>query len=181
MQSYKIEPEVERSRSISRILSSHLRGEAVISLMRPTRHWFTGVKNARATRLPMRTSGRVTYMVLHRAGFVVPPPLLAARWSLTPPFHLFLCVRHVGTHRCVFSVTLSVRTGCCSCDPRLTRGTVPFGVRTFLIPLAEANGTRLPDRTPRPLAFALHFTPSCGAWYRCPGWRARPLPCSSRA
>ena len=32
----------------------------------------------------------------------------------------------------MFSVTLSVRSGCCPGDPRLTQGTVPYGVRTFL-------------------------------------------------
>jgi hypothetical protein len=28
-------------------------------------------------------------LVLHQAGFVVPPALLTERWSLTPPFHLY--------------------------------------------------------------------------------------------
>jgi len=37
---------------------------------------------------PKRKGG--TYVILHRAGFLVPPALLPARWSLTPPFHLFL-------------------------------------------------------------------------------------------
>jgi hypothetical protein len=28
-----------------------------------------------------------SYLVLHHAGFAVPPPLLPERWALTPPFH----------------------------------------------------------------------------------------------
>ena len=45
----------------------------------------------------------------------------------------------------MFSVTLSVPAGCCPQDPRLTRGTVPWGVRTFLPRSAYADWGRLPD------------------------------------
>jgi hypothetical protein len=31
-----------------------------------------------------------SYLVLHHAGFAVPPSLLAERWALTPPFHPYL-------------------------------------------------------------------------------------------
>jgi len=60
---------VER-RSISRILSFRLHetdGEAIISLMRPTRR--VALRQGRATP-------NATYLVLHRAGFVVPRRLL---------------------------------------------------------------------------------------------------------
>ncbi len=47
---------------------------------------------------------------------------------------------------CVFSVTLSVPAGFCPRDPRLTRGALPCGVRTFL-PVPSFNETeRLPCR-----------------------------------
>jgi hypothetical protein len=31
-----------------------------------------------------------SYLVLHHAGFSLPPPLLPERWALTPPFHPYL-------------------------------------------------------------------------------------------
>ena len=47
-----------------------------------------------------------------------------------------------GVKGCVFSVTLSVPAGCSPRDPRLTRGALPPGVRTFLpVPmLSERSG-----------------------------------------
>ena len=41
--------------------------------MRHTRGYWTGRPAA--------------YFALHQTGFFLPPPLLAARWALTPPFH----------------------------------------------------------------------------------------------
>ncbi len=86
-----------------------------------------------------------------RAGSLAgPPSLLTTRWSLTPPFHLFLPAPE-GTEGCVFSVIRSVHAGCGPHNPRFrsrcrepTRGTLPCGVRTFL-PDADAS-ERLPDR-----------------------------------
>jgi hypothetical protein len=77
-----------------------------------------------------------SYLVLHHAGFALPPPLLPERWALTPPFHPYLRrdpledipkvflraitgIRHAGG---IFSVALSVNssTSCCR-SPGVTR------------------------------------------------------------
>ncbi len=87
--------------------------EAVISLMRPTRY-------AGPFRGHKRATWSVTYMVLHLAGFVAsrtlsdsgsrggPPSSLTARWSLTPPFHLFLGVIE-DAGMCIFCDTFRFR------------------------------------------------------------------------
>jgi hypothetical protein len=75
--------------------------------------------------------------VLHRMGFFVPRRLRSGRWALTPPFHP--CPRRAASlsrSRIVvgglFSVTLSVASGFRQMRPRVLRGMLPVGVRTFL-------------------------------------------------
>src|SRR4029434_2499745 len=67
---------------------------------------------------------------LHRMGFFVPRRLLDGRWALTPPFHPYrVTLRRPGG---MFSVTLSVPCGFHRPVPRILRGMLPGGVRTFL-------------------------------------------------
>jgi hypothetical protein len=65
-------------------------------------------------------------------GFFVPPDLRPGRWALTPPFHPYrpACAGVGG----LFSVTLSVGVGFRRPLPRVLRGMLPCGVRTFLSP-----------------------------------------------
>jgi hypothetical protein len=78
--------------------------------------------------------------VLHRRRFFVPRTLRLGRWALTPPFHPY-----PKTHKAppggIFSVTLSVAPGLRRKRPRLLRGLLPGGVRTFL---SRANRERPP-------------------------------------
>ncbi len=68
--------------------------------------------------------------VLHRMGFFVPPRLRSGRWAFTPPFHPCrpVCTGVGG----MFSVTLSVDRDFGPGPPRILRGMLPCGVRTFL-------------------------------------------------
>ena len=72
--------------------------------------------------------------VLHRMGFFVPPCLRSGRWAFTPPFHpcRSACAEVGG----MFSVTLSVDRDFGLGPPRILRGMLPCGVRTFLSRLA---------------------------------------------
>lgn len=70
--------------------------------------------------------------VLHRMGFVVPPSLLSERWALTPPFHPYPRLFFRNAAGGLFSVTLSVAPGFRPAPPRILRGMLPEGVRTFL-------------------------------------------------
>jgi len=63
-------------------------------------------------------------------GFFVPRELLRARWALTSPFHP--CLRFFQRTGGVFSVTLSVTAIFQPRRPRILRGMLPYGVRTFL-------------------------------------------------
>jgi hypothetical protein len=83
------------------------------------------------------TGRPAAYFALHRTGFALPPPLLAARWALTPPFH---------HHRAVAREAVCFLWHCPS--PRLEtrrlrspcgwRSVLPCGVRTFLS--EDSNG-----------------------------------------
>ena len=70
--------------------------------------------------------------VLHRMGFFVPRSLRAGRWALTPPFHPDLRPLLRATAGGLFSVTLSVKPDFGPEFPRVLRGMLPEGVRTFL-------------------------------------------------
>jgi hypothetical protein len=76
-----------------------------------------------------------SYLVLHHAGFALPPSLLPERWALTPPFHPYLRrvpfedvpkvflrditgIRSAGG---IFSVALSVARLFRSASPGVTR------------------------------------------------------------
>ena len=101
--------------------------------------------NATSTRkLPrLRAAGQAAQApcyVLHRMGFIVPRSLRAGRWALTPPFHPYLKA-HEAPPGGMFSVTLSVATNFRPLRPRILRGPLPGGVRTFL---PRANRERLP-------------------------------------
>jgi hypothetical protein len=66
-------------------------------------------------------------------GFFVPRRLRAGRWALTPPFHPYRPSRGEARQPAVlFSVTLSVVPGLGRERPRVLRGMLPCGVRTFL-------------------------------------------------
>src|SRR5207249_10914735 len=69
--------------------------------------------------------------VLHRMGFFVPRELLRERLALTSPFHPFL--RFAQSSGCVFSVTLSFTAIFQRRRPRIFRGLLLYGVRTFLL------------------------------------------------
>jgi hypothetical protein len=48
-------------------------------------------KGARSFKRSQRAGPALpSYLVLHHAGFALPPPLLPERWALTPPFHPYL-------------------------------------------------------------------------------------------
>ena len=83
-------------------------------------------------------AARAPCFVLHRMGFVVPRGLRTGRWALTPPFHpdprRALRLDSGG----LFSVTLSIAPDFRPAPPRLLRGMLPVGVRTFLCRLAPA-------------------------------------------
>ncbi len=93
-----------------------------------------------------------SYLVLHHAGFALPPPLLSERWALTPPFHPYLrrvpfedipkvflrAITGIRSAGGIFSVALSVNSSLtlplpwryqarrplpCSCSAELTPGT----------------------------------------------------------
>ena len=72
--------------------------------------------------------------VLHRMGFFVPPCLRSGRWAFTPPFHP--CRPACAGVGGMFSVTLSVNRDFGPGSPRVLRGMLPCGVRTFLSRLA---------------------------------------------
>lgn len=72
--------------------------------------------------------------VLHRMGFFVPPCLRLGRWAFTPPFHP--CRPACAGVGGMFSVTLSVNRDFGPGSPRVLRGMLPCGVRTFLSRLA---------------------------------------------
>ena len=78
--------------------------------------------------------------VLHRRRFFVPRHLRAGRWAFTPPFHPYPKT-HEAPPGGLFSVTLSVVPGLRRKRPRLFRGLLPGGVRTFL---SRANRERPP-------------------------------------
>jgi hypothetical protein len=84
-----------------------------------------------------RTSRPVTYFALHRTGFAVPPPSLAARWALTPPFHPCRAVARAAV--CFLwhcpSPRLETRRLRSPCS---WRSVLPCGVRTFLS--EDSNG-----------------------------------------
>src|SRR5436190_23372173 len=68
--------------------------------------------------------------VLHRMGFFLPRALLRERRALTSPFHP--CLRFSQRTGGMFSVTLSVVAIIQLRRPRISRGMLPYGVRTFL-------------------------------------------------
>jgi hypothetical protein len=78
--------------------------------------------------------------VLHRRRFFVPRPSRTGRWAFTPPFHPYPKT-HEAPPGGLFSVTLSVAPGLRRKRPRLLRGLLPGGVRTFL---SRANRERPP-------------------------------------
>ena len=82
--------------------------------------------------------------VLHRMGFFVPPCLRSGRWAFTPPFHP--CRPACAGVGGMFSVTLSVDRDFGPGPPRILRGMLPCGVRTFLSRLALRRGES--DRPP---------------------------------
>ena len=70
--------------------------------------------------------------VLHHMGFFVPPHLRSERWALTPPFHPYPTRLFPVWSGGMFSVTLSVVRNFHHELPRILRGMLPCGVRTFL-------------------------------------------------
>ena len=94
-----------------------------------------------------RRSGRrpdPSCSVLHRMGFFVPPCLRSGRWAFTPPFHP--CRPACAGVGGMFSVTLSVGRGFRAGLPRVLRGMLPCGVRTFLSACASQH--KPSDRPP---------------------------------
>jgi hypothetical protein len=119
--------------------------------LRPTHPVFTDVNlNGRLSFL-MRTSGKRDLHGLAPSGVSLvapkapshtrPSPLLTMRWSLTPPFHLFLPPKR---RMYVFCDTIRF-CRILPAEPSLaplkadTRGTLPYGVRTFLPILFAQN------------------------------------------
>src|SRR6476646_9894135 len=76
-------------------------------------------------------------------GFFLPRKLLRERLALTSPFHpcLYFSQRTGG----VFSVTLSVTAIFQPRRPRLLRGMLPYGVRTFLQQTSRFTSDHLPS------------------------------------
>jgi hypothetical protein len=70
----------------------------------------------------------------------VPRALRLGRWAFTPPFHPYPKT-HEAPPGGLFSVTLSVAPSLRRKRPRLLRGLLPGGVRTFL---SRANRERPP-------------------------------------
>ena len=87
----------------------------------------------------------VSCSALHPMGFFVPRRSLDGRWALTPPFHPYPpALRRAGG---LFSATLSVAPGFGRTPPRILRGMVPGGVRTFLCMDFEALAAITGHRT----------------------------------
>ena len=85
--------------------------------------------------------------VLHRMGFFVPPRLRSGRWAFTPPFHP--CRPTCAGVGGMFSVTLSVDWDFGPSLPRILRGMLPCGVRTFLSrPASRLGESDRPPSTP---------------------------------
>ena len=97
--------EVNASRPISRVLCDGLRRPTTIPLGRRSR----GASSNPPERPTRRRAGgfppRRSYSVLLPVGFALPPPLLEARWALTPPFHPYPRAEAEGG---LFSVALSL-------------------------------------------------------------------------
>lgn len=89
----------------------------------------------------IRTGCPFPCSVLHHLGFIVPPSLLTGRWALTPPFHPYRPGVPTGG---MFSVTLSVEADLRPLLPRILRGRLPCGVRTFLPPASRQTSDRPP-------------------------------------
>ncbi len=150
--------------AISRILSW-----TVISLIPPERNAppERGATNTRG--LPRRNEAgqtpRVPCFVLHHTGFFVPHRLPGGRWALTPPFHPYPASkdrrlrfpRHPNPLQQggLFSVTLSVTRGFRPASPRILRGVLPGGVRTFLWDWTARRQTNPSDRLPPAAIFNL--------------------------
>jgi len=118
-------------------------------------------KGARSFKRTQRAGPALpSYLVLHHAGFALPPALLSERWALTPPFHpyphrvpfedvpkVFLwAITGIRSAGGIFSVALSVTRFFRSASPGVTRRVALLllsqsGVRTFLpsSPLAQAR------------------------------------------
>ena len=82
--------------------------------------------------------------VLHHMGFFVPRHLRAGRWALTPPFHPYPVPPRGENVAVLFSVTLSVAPDFHPTRPRILRGMLPGGVRTFLSAGRSPRSDRLP-------------------------------------
>jgi hypothetical protein len=84
---------------ISRVLSPLARRRA-ISLGRRSPAASSGLPGTSPASRPDRRGPRLRpCLALLRVGFTMPLPLPAARWSLTPPFHPYLCRRLPAGHR----------------------------------------------------------------------------------
>ena len=88
-----------------------------------------------------RTGRPFPCSVLHHVGFALPPRLPLARWALTPPFHPYSS----EPERSVFCGTFRPIPLARDCPP-FSRGTLPYGVRTFLAE-AEASPRSSGERT----------------------------------
>ncbi len=80
-------------------------------------------------------------LALHRMGFLVPRRLPAGRWALTPPFHPY--PKRPNTKRAPgglsFCDTFHRRPACAGRPPRVFRGMLPCGVRTFLSSRSQSD------------------------------------------
>jgi hypothetical protein len=134
-------------------------------------------KGSSLFRAPQRAGPALpSYLVLHHAGFAVPPSLLPERWALTPPFHP--CLRRVPFEDVpkvflrvitgiriaggLFSVALSVnsstgfklwflsyaQTQVCATAPLALPGALPFTLRTPAGPEGLSFAPVVPELPP---------------------------------
>ncbi|MEN9991984.1 MAG: hypothetical protein RLZZ224_1686 [Verrucomicrobiota bacterium] len=106
----------KRGASLDDHFSSHLRGTPL-------------ARSATITRRSKRVA--LPCSVLHHVGFALPPQLPSARWALTPPFQPYLIPAN-KTIGGIFSAALSIEESSRIPRPHFSRGTLPYGVRTFL-------------------------------------------------
>lgn len=93
------------SRPISRVLCGGFRRPATIPLGRRSRDASSNPPERPTRRRAGGFPPRRSYSVLLPVGFALPPPLLEARWALTPPFHPYPRAEAEGG---LFSVALSL-------------------------------------------------------------------------
>lgn len=99
--------------------------------------------------------------VLHRMGFFMPPCLRLERWALTPPFHPCPARLFPAGPGGMFSVTLSVIRNFHCEFPRVLRGMLPCGVRTFLCPPKRTATVRHPFQFTPSRSIAKEKRPPC--------------------